>query len=113
MIGLNTMYGAIVGRVPELATLQTIGFSRRAAVLSVMQEGTILAMTAALLASILAYGLIHQASVRFTMGAFELQIDSGTLLIAYAIALFLGIVGTLPPALRVFRLSVVDGLKAV
>ena len=113
MIGLNTMYGAIVGRVPELATLQTIGFSRRAAVLRLMQEGTILAMSAALLASILAYGLIHKSAVRFTMGAFELQIDSGTLLIAYGIALFLGIVGTLPPAIRVFRLSVVDGLKAV
>lgn len=112
-IGLNTMYGAVVGRIPELATLQTIGFSRRATVLSVMQEGTLLAMTAALLASILAYGLIHGAAVRFTMGAFELQIDSGTLLIAYGIALFLGIVGSLPPAVRVFRLSVVDGLKAV
>ncbi len=50
-IGLNTMYGAVIGRIPELATLQTIGFSRRAAILSIMQEGTILAMTAALLAS--------------------------------------------------------------
>ncbi len=112
-VGLNTMYGAVVGRIPELATLQTIGFSRRAAILSVMQEGTILAMTSALLASIIAYGLIHRAAVRFTMGAFELQIDSGTLLIGYGIALFLGIVGSLPPAVRVFRLSVVDGLKAV
>ncbi len=112
-VGLNTMYGAVVGRIPELATLQTIGFSRRAAILSVMQEGTILAMSAALLASVLAYGLIHRAAVRFTMGAFELQIDSGTLLIAYGIALFLGIVGSLPPAIRVFRMSVVDGLKAV
>jgi len=112
-VGLNTMYGAVVGRIRELATLQTIGFSRRAAILSVMQEGTILAMTSALLASIIAYGLIHRAAVRFTMGAFELQIDSGTLLISYGIALFLGIVGSLPPAIRVFRLSVVDGLKSV
>lgn len=112
-VGLNTMYGAVVGRIPELATLQTIGFSRRAAILSVMQEGTILAMTAALLASVVAYGLIHRAAVRFTMSAFELQIDSGTLLIGYGIALFLGIVGSLPPAVRVFRMSVVDGLKAV
>ncbi len=112
-IGLNTMYGAVVGRIPELAMLQTIGFSRRAAVLSIMQEGTVLAMTAALLASIIAYGLIDQAAVRFTMGAFELQIDATTLLIGYAIALFLGIVGSLPPAIRLFRLSVVDGLRAV
>ncbi|TWU05251.1 FtsX-like permease family protein [Symmachiella macrocystis] len=112
-IGLNTMYGAVIGRIPELATLQTIGFSRRAAILSIMQEGTILAMTAALLASVVAYGLIHKAAVRFTMGAFELQIDTTTLLIGYGIALFLGIVGSLPPAIRIFRLSVVDGLRAI
>jgi len=112
-IGLNTMYGAVVGRIPELATLQTIGFSRRAAILSIVQEGTILAMTAALLASVIAYGLIDSVAVRFTMGAFELQIDTTTLLIGYGIALFLGIIGSLPPAIRVFRLSVVDGLRAV
>jgi ABC-type lipoprotein release transport system permease subunit len=112
-VGLNTMYGAVVGRIPEIATLQTIGFSRRAAILSVVQEGTILAMASALLASIVASGFIHRAAVRFTMGAIELQIDSGTLLIGYAIALFLGVIGSVPPALRVFRLSVVDGLKTV
>jgi putative ABC transport system permease protein len=112
-VGLNTMYGSVVGRIRELATLQTIGFSRRAAILSIVQEGTILAMTGALLASVMAYGLANGAAVRFTMGAFELQIDSLTLLIGNGIALCLGVGGALPPALRIIRLSVVDGLKAV
>ena len=112
-VGLNTMYGSVVGRIRELATLQTIGFSRRAAILSVVQEGTILAMTGALIASVIAYGLANGAAVRFTMGAFELQIDSLTLLIGNGIALCLGVGGALPPALRIIRLSVVDGLKAV
>ena len=112
-VGLNTMYGSVVGRIRELATLQTIGFSRRAAILSIAQEGTILAMTGALLASVLAYGLANGAAVRFTMGAFELQIDSLTLLIGNGIALCLGVGGALPPALRIIRLSGVDGLKAV
>ena len=112
-VGLNTMYGSVVGRIRELATLQTIGFSRRAAILSVVQEGTILAMTGALIASVIAYGLANGAAVRFTMGAFELQIDSLTLLIGNGIALCLGAGGALPPAMKIFRLSVVDGLKAV
>ena len=112
-VGLNTMYGSVVGRIRELATLQTIGFSRRAAILSVVQEGTILAMTGALIASVMAYGLANGAAVRFTMGAFELQIDSLTLLIGNGIALCLGAGGALPPAIKIFRLSVVDGLKAV
>lgn len=112
-VGLNTMYGAVAGRIPEFATLQTIGFSRRAAMLSVVQEGTMLAMSSALLASIAAYLLLHRLAVRFTMGAFELQIDGGTLLIGYVIALFLGIIGCIPPAVRVFRLSIIEGLRSV
>ena len=112
-VGLNTMYGAVVGRIRELSMLQTLGFSRRAVMLSVLQEGTILAMFSALLSSLIAYGFVHQLAVRFTMGAFELQIDSGTLMIGYGIALFLGIVGSLPPAVRILRMSVVDGLKSV
>lgn len=112
-VGLNTMYGAVMGRIRELATLQTIGFSRRAAILSVVQEGTMLSMTAALVASAVALLFVNRAAVRFTMGAFELQIDGVTLLTGYAIALFLGVCGSLPPAVRVFRLSVADGLKAV
>jgi ABC-type lipoprotein release transport system permease subunit len=112
-VGLNTMYGAVVGRIREIATLQTIGFSRRAVILSIVQEGTILSMSGALLASAIAYVFINRFAVRFTMGAFELQIDSGTLLIGYGIALFLGVCGSLPPAVKLFRMSVVDGLKAV
>lgn len=112
-VGLNTMYGSVVGRIRELATLQTIGFSRRAAVVSLVQEGTVLSMTAALIASVIASALISGMAVRFTMGAFPLRIDSLTLLIGNSIALLLGVGGALPPALRVFRLSVVDGLKAV
>lgn len=112
-VGLNTMYGAVVGRIRELATLQVLGFSRRANILSIVQEGTILSMTAALIASIIARTLLSGLSVRFTMGAFDLEIDSLTLLIGNLIALFLGVGGALPPAIRVFRLSVVDSLKAV
>ena len=112
-VGLNTMYGAVVGRTRELAALQTIGFSRRAAILSVIQEGAVLAMTAALLASLIAFLFVHGSAVRFTMGAFELRIDSQTLLIGYVIALLLGVCGSLPPAIRLFRISIVDGLKAV
>ena len=111
--GLNTMYGAVSGRVRELAALQTIGFSRRAIVVSVLQEGMILAVTAALLASTISHVVVNGAAVRFTMGAFELRIDSDALLIGYATALALGVLGSLPPALRVMRLPVVDGLKAL
>lgn len=52
--GLNTMYGAVVGRVRELSTLQAIGFRRLAIALSLIQEAMLLSMAASLLAAVMA-----------------------------------------------------------
>jgi ABC-type antimicrobial peptide transport system permease subunit len=111
--GLNTMHGAVMGRVRELATLQTLGFRRRAIVLSLLQEGVVLAATAVLIATGLALVLVRGAAVRFTMGAFELKVDNISVLISCGVGLALGVIGSLPPALRALRLPVVEGLKTV
>ena len=111
--GLNTMYGAVVGRVRELATLQTLGFLRRAIALSLVQEATLLAVAGSLIATVLALALINGVAVRFTMGAFSLRVDSLTVLFGCGAGLLLGLIGAMPPALRAMRMPVVDGLKAV
>ena len=111
--GLNTMYGSVVGRIPELSTLQTIGFVRRAIVVSLIQEGMLLAAGASLLAALIALVFVNGAAVRFTMGAFSLRIDSMAVLIGCGVGLSLGFFGAIPPAIRALRMPVVDGLKAV
>jgi putative ABC transport system permease protein len=111
--GLNTMYGAVVGRVKELATLQAIGFRRRSIALSLIQEATLLATAGSLLASLLAVIMVNGASVRFTMGAFSLRVDAVTLLVGCATGLALGVFGAIPPAIKAMRLSVIEGLKSV
>ena len=111
--GLNTMYGSVVGRIPELSTLQTIGFVRRAIVVSLIQEGLLLAAAASLLAAMLALMFVNGAAVRFTMGAFSLCIDSMAVLIGCGVGLLLGFFGAIPPAIRALRMPIVDGLKAV
>ncbi|QDU77486.1 FtsX-like permease family protein [Bremerella volcania] len=113
LAGLNTMYGAVVGRISELAMLQTIGFVRRAILLSLIQEGLLLATSASLLATLIALTLFNGASVRFTMGAFALRIDNVCILIGCLVGLLMGILGSLPPAFRALRMPVVDGLKSV
>jgi putative ABC transport system permease protein len=110
--GLNTMYGSVVGRIRELAALQTIGFARRALLVSLVQEGVILAAAASLLASLIALVCINNASVRFTMGAFSLRIDEVAVLIGCGVGLLLGILGAIPPAIRALRMPVVDSLRA-
>lgn len=111
--GLNTMYGAVLGRIPEIASLQTIGFVRRAVVMSLIQEGLLLAAAASLLASAIAFALVNGAAIRFTMGAFELRIDNMAILIGCGTGLLLGCLGSIPPAIRAARLPIVDGLKTM
>jgi ABC-type antimicrobial peptide transport system permease subunit len=111
--GMNAMYGSVVGRVKELATLQTLGFTRRAITLSLIQEAVILAAAAALLACGLSLLLLDGVAVRFTMGAFALRIDGPALLLGCGTGVALGVVGALPPAYQAMRLPIVDALKAV
>jgi ABC-type antimicrobial peptide transport system permease subunit len=110
---VNTMYAAVAGRVREFAALQAIGFPRRAIAVSLFQESVILAAGATLAATALALLLMQGVAVRFTMGAFTLQIDRPALLIGCLAGLGLGVFGAIPPAVRAFRMPIPDALKAV
>jgi putative ABC transport system permease protein len=110
---VNTMYAAVAGRVREFAALQAVGFPRRAIAVSLLQESVILAAGATLAAAALALLLAHGAAVRFTMGAFTLQIDRVALMVGCAAGLGLGVFGAIPPAVRAFRMPIPDALKAV
>jgi ABC-type lipoprotein release transport system permease subunit len=109
----NTMYAAVAGRVREFGALQAVGFPRRAIALSLFQESVILAAGATLSAAALALVLAQGTAVRFTMGAFALQIDRTALLVGCAAGLGLGVFGAIPPAVRAFRMPIPDALKAV
>lgn len=111
--GLNTMYGAVVGRIRELATLQAVGFRRRAILLTLVQEATLLSCCAALIACLIGLLFVNGTAVRFTMGAFMLRIDSVGIAIACGTAIVLGVVGAIPPAAKAMRLPIVQAIKAI
>lgn len=111
--GLNTMYGAVVGRIRELATLQAIGYRRRAILLTLIQEATLLSCGGALVACLLGLLFVNGAAVRFTMGAFMLRVDSVGIAIACGTAVILGVVGAIPPAAKAMRLPVIEAIKAI
>lgn len=111
--GLNTMYGAVVGRIRELATLQALGFRRRAILLTLIQEATLLSCAGALVACVVGLVFVDGAAVRFTMGAFTLAVDSVGIAVACGVAALLGVVGALPPAVKAMRLPVVEAIKSV
>jgi len=111
--GLNTMYASAMGRVGELAALQTIGFGRGALLVGLVQEGVLLSSSATLLAAGIALVALRSTSIRFTMGAFDLAIDGPSVLLVCAIGMLLGVLGSVPAAIRALRMPIVEGLKAV
>ncbi|HYG77974.1 MAG TPA: ABC transporter permease [Planctomycetota bacterium] len=110
--GLNTMYAAFAARVRELGTLQALGFSRMAVILSLMQESVLASATGALLASVLGLLILDGLAVRFSMGAFGLVMDGPVLAAGLGAGLLLGVLGALPPAFRCLKLPVAESLKA-
>ncbi|MBY0587206.1 ABC transporter permease [bacterium] len=111
--GFNTMYGAVMGRVRELAMLQAVGYRRVAILISLIQEAMVLASAASLLAGVMALVLFNGVAVRFTMGAFALRIDSVAILLGCGVGLLLGIFGAIPAGIRALRMPVVESLKAI
>lgn len=111
--GMNMMYGAVTGRVRELATLQAIGYRRPAILVSLVQEGVLLAAAASLAAGIVSLLLLNGLAVRFTMGAFTLRIDGVAILVGCGVGVLLGAAGAVPPAIKALRQPVATGLKAI
>lgn len=101
--GINTLYAAFASRSREMATLQAIGFSRRALLVSLIQESTLATLSGALLASLLAVVFLDGLSVPFSIGSFTLAIDPTAALAGITTGLALGLIGALPPAIRCLR----------
>ncbi len=110
--GLNTTYAAFSSRVREIGALQTLGYSRSAIALSLIQESTLAAAIGTLIACGLGSWLLDKIVVQFSMGTFGLRIDTGVIGWGLGTGLLLGAIGALLPAWRCLRLPIAESLKA-
>ena len=110
--GLNTMYAAFAGRVREVGALQALGYSRRAVVVSLVQESVLAAAAGTLVACLIAVLFLDGVTVSFSSGVFGLRVDETVLTLGVAAGLALGLLGALPPAIRCLRLPITAALKA-
>ena len=109
--GLNSNYATFVGRIREMGTLQTLGYSRFAITVSLLQESILASAVGALLACFIALLLLDGAAIRFSMGVFGLHIDAGVLAGGLLAGLLLGIAGALLPAWRCLTRPIPEALK--
>lgn len=112
----NTMYAAVDGRRREIAMLRTIGFSRASIIVSFMVESlalTLAACAAGLAASLLFSGYRQDflSDATWTVLAFELRMSAEVFGSALGVALLVGVLGSLAPALRASRVRVIEALR--
>lgn len=110
--GLNTLYAAFASRIREMATLQAIGYSRKALLASLLQESLLATLTGTLVAFMLAYFLLEGRTVSLSVGTFSLALTPPVIVIGLLAGFLLGTVGTLPPAFRTLAPSLPKALRS-
>ena len=114
---LNTMYAAVSSRAREIATLRALGFSRLPVLFSVMVESFAFALAGAALGGAASWFLfdgfraatINWAS--FSQVAFAFRVTPELLVQGTVLALVIGGIGGLFPAVAAARRSVVGALR--
>jgi len=110
--GINTMHAAVVVRQRELATLQAIGFSRRALFAGLLVESLLLNLSGALLALAAACAWLPGIEIAFATGVFTPVVDQYTILYGLVAAATLGVLGVILPAWACLRPGIVASLRA-
>lgn len=110
--GLNTMYAAFAARAGELGALQTLGFPRRAVVVSFLQESLLAMSAGGILATIIGLSLLDGVAVRFSMGALELATDAPVVLGGLIAGAGLAVIGVIPPLWFCLRLPIIEALRS-
>jgi len=110
--GLNTFHAAFAARSREAATVQAIGFPRRAVLISFLHEAFIVSLIGTLVAVLIALLLIDGRAVDVPGGTFALVLDLRTLAVGVVVGLSLGPVGALLPAWRCLTPPVPAALRS-
>ncbi|MFY2762905.1 ABC transporter permease [Arenimonas sp. MALMAid1274] len=113
---LNTMYAAVATRTREIATLRAIGFGALPVLVSVMIEAMVLAFVGGVIGAFIAWAMFDNLSVStlgqsFTQVVFAFKVSFGLVLTGLVIAVVIGFIGGLLPAIRAARMQVTTALR--
>ena len=114
---LNTMYGSVSARTREIATLRALGFGSGAVVCSVLIESIALALAGGILgagAAYFAFNGFEATTINwqtFSQVAFAFRVTPPLLVAAIVLAVTIGLLGGLFPAIRAARMPVALALR--
>lgn len=110
LIGVNTMYTAILNRIREIATQRVLGFSRLSILKGLILESLLIALLGGAL-GVAAGLLFNDHQFRLSQGVFRVVVDPLVMGGGMAQALLIGFLGALIPSVKGLRMEIVDGLR--
>lgn len=114
---LNTMYSSVAARAVEIATLRAIGFGGFPAFVGTLVESLVLAAIGGAIGAIATY-LVFDGFTASTLGGnftqvvFDFKLSPTLVAQGVVLALIVGLIGGLFPAIRAARMPIVAGLYA-
>jgi putative ABC transport system permease protein len=109
---LNTMYSAVDARKREIATLRALGFGGTAVIVSVIVESLVLAIPGALLGWAGAWLVFNNHSISMAGLSFRMDVSPALAAAGLVLAVAIGLIGGLAPAVRATRQPVAEALRA-
>jgi putative ABC transport system permease protein len=118
LAALNTMYSAVAERSREISVMRALGFARRSIVLSFLVESLWIALVGGVIGclAVLPVNGITTGTINwqtFSHLSFAFRITPDLLAMGLLFALFMGVLGGLPPAVRAARANVAVTLRAL
>jgi len=113
---MNMMYGAVMSRSQEIATLRLLGFKRRSILASFLVEAIVLAFFGGILGCLLGsffhgYTAGTTNFVSFSEIVFQFRITTEVLAMGLIFALVTGVLGGLLPAIRAARVDLISIMR--
>lgn len=113
---LNTMYSAVAERSREIATIRAVGFGAGAVIISFTFEALLIALIGGAIGALAAIPLngLTTSTMNwqtFSHLSFAFRVTPTIIGLGMLFALFMGIVGGVPPALRAARLPITTALR--
>ena len=105
---INTMLMSVIDRTKEIGLLKAIGWSRKRIIFMILSESIILTTVSFILASILSIIILY---VMEFLNIFQAAFPPKTFIIAFIVALLVGLVGGFYPALRASKFEATEALR--
>jgi putative ABC transport system permease protein len=112
----NTMYAAVSGRTREIGTLRALGFSRRSILTSFLLESVVLCLLGGAIGCLgtVPFNGYSTGTANFSTFSeitFSFSFGPSVLLRGVFMAVTMGVVGGLFPAIRAVRLNIIQSLR--